>query len=427
MKKIISVLLVIAMAFALCGCGTDLRLKASLIEDGELNELIEQSSAVLSFNADDDGAVIGVDVSIPGMNTVKAVATFGSEGIGFTLPGIDDTYYLISWDVFKGMAEDATSMDFSSFSASDLPVDDLSEIFSRYFGLVTSLIGEGTTAENKTYTLAGLQTSVDAQVITVCPTQDAWADFFTTVFATAKDDEQLKSLLDQALALGYKTSEDMQDAYDSAEAFSADILAQFDNLLEQGLANADVIAAYVAGAALELVQSGSQVYAVNVKKDGMGIGYEGYGEFSDTRSDGLFFYMGGSAMKVLLNTFQNTEDAYTTYATSDLITLEITGTVSKTEATPLGIPVSYLNVIVEDFGFYASIDSEEPDTVFEIGMLENGSEGVVEDAFSLTVRTDGNPSEITAPATEPTYITSMEQLQEVMQSIQEKFYSYVGA
>ena len=427
MKKIISVLLVLAMAFALCGCGTDLRLKASLIEDGELNELIEQSSAVLSFNADDDGAVIGVDVSIPGMNTVKAVATFGSEGIGFTLPGIDDTYYLISWDVFKGMAEDATSMDFSSFSASDLPVDDLSEIFSRYFGLVTSLIGEGTTAENKTYTLAGLQTSVDAQVITVCPTQDAWADFFTTVFATAKDDEQLKSLLDQALALGYKTSEDMQDAYDSAEAFSADILAQFDNLLEQGLANADVIAAYVAGAALELVQSGSQVYAVNVKKDGMGIGYEGYGEFSDTRSDGLFFYMGGSAMKVLLNTFQNTEDAYTTYATSDLITLEITGTVSKTEATPLGIPVSYLNVIVEDFGFYASIDSEEPDTVFEIGMLENGSEGVVEDAFSLTVRTDGNPSEITAPATEPTYITSMEQLQEVMQSIQEKFYSYVGA
>lgn len=427
MKKIISVLLVIAMAFALCGCGTDLRLKASLIEDGELNELIEQSSAVLSFNADDDGAVIGVDVSIPGMNTVKAVATFGSEGIGFTLPGIDDTYYLISWDVFKGMAEDATSMDFSSFSASDLPVDDLSEIFSRYFGLVTSLIGEGTTAENKTYTLAGLQTSVDAQVITVCPTQEAWADFFTTVFATAKDDEQLKSLLDQALALGYKTSEDMQDAYDSAEAFSADILAQFDNLLEQGLANADVIAAYVAGAALELVQSGSQVYAVNVKKDGMGIGYEGYGEFSDTRSDGLFFYMGSSAMKVLLNTFQNTEDAYTTYATSDLITLEITGTVSKTEATPLGIPVSYLNVIVEDFGFYASIDSEEPDTVFEIGMLENGSEGVVEDAFSLTVRTDGNPSEITAPATEPTYITSMEQLQEVMQSIQEKFYSYVGA
>jgi secreted protein with Ig-like and vWFA domain len=137
--------------------------------------------------------------------------------------------------------------------------------------------------------------------------------------------------------------------------------------------------------------------------------------------------MGSSAMKVLLNTFQNTEDAYTTYATSDLITLEITGTVSKTEATPLGIPVSYLNVIVEDFGFYASIDSEEPDTVFEIGMLENGSEGVVEDAFSLTVRTDGNPSEITAPATEPTYITSMEQLQEVMQSIQEKFYSYVGA
>ena len=427
MKKIISILLVLAMTFALCGCGTDLRLKASLVEDGELNELVEQSSAVLSFNADDDGAVIGMDVSIPGMNTVKAVLTVGSEGLGFTLPGIDDAYYLIEWDAFKGMAEDATSMDFSSFSASDLPVDDLSEIFSRYFGLVSSLIGEGTTAENKTYTLAGLQTSVDAQVITVCPSQDAWADFFTKVFATAKDDAQLKSLLDQALALAYKASDDLKDSYNSAEAFSADILAQFDDLLAQGLANTDVIAAYVAGAALELVQNGSRVYAVNVKKDGMGIGYEGFGEFSDTRSDGLFFYMGGSAMKVLVNTFQNTEDAYTTYATSDLITLEITGTVSKTEATPLGIPVSYLNVIVEDLGFYASVDSEEPDTVFEIGMLQNGSEGVVEDAFSLTVRTDGSPSEITAPDTAPTYITSMEQLQEVMESIQQKFYSYVGA
>ncbi len=144
MKKIISVLLVLALAFALCGCGTDLRLKASLVQDGELNELLEQSSAVLSFNSDDDGAVIGLEASIPGINSVKGVLTVGSEGLGFTLPGIDDTYYLIKWDVFKDVAEDATSMDFSSFSAADLPLDDLSEIFSRYFGIITSLIGEGT-------------------------------------------------------------------------------------------------------------------------------------------------------------------------------------------------------------------------------------------------------------------------------------------
>ena len=426
MKKIISVLLVLAMAFALCGCGTDLRLKASLVEDGELNEFVEKSSAVISFDGNDDGAVIGVDASIYGVNPVKAVLTVGSEGLGFTLPDIDDAYYLVSWDVFKGMAEDATSMDFSSLSADDLPIDDLSEVFSRYLGKVSSLIGEGTTAENRTYDLVGLQTSLDAQVITVCPTQDAWAKFFTDVFATAKDDAQLKSLIEQGLAYAYQASEDLKGSYDSAEAFSADILSQFDDFLAQGLAATDSIAAVVAGATLELVQQDNRVYAVNVNKDGMGIGYEGFGEFSDTRSDGLFFYMGSSAMKVLLNTFQNTDDAFTTFATSDLVKLEITGTVSKTETTPLGIPVSYLNVIVEDFGFYASADSEDPDTVFEIGMLQNGDEGV-EDAFSLTVRTDGNPSEITAPGVEPTYIESMEQLQEVMESIQEKFSAYVGA
>ena len=427
MKKIISVLLVLAMAFALCGCGTDLRLKASLVEDGELNEFVEKSSAVISFDGNDDGAVIGVDASIYGVNPVKAVLTVGSEGLGFTLPGIDDTYYLISWDVFKGMAEDATSMDFSSLSADDLPIDDLSEVFSRYFGKVSSLIGEGTTAENRTYDLVGLQTSLeDAQVITICPTQDAWAQFFTDVFATAKDDAQLKSLIEQGLAYAYQASEDLKDSYDSAEAFSADALAQFDDVLAQGLAAADSIAAVVAGATLELVQQDNRIYAVNVNKDGMGIGYESFGEFSDTRSDGLFFYMGSSAMKVLLNTFQNTADAFTTYAVSDLVKLEITGTVSKTEATPLGIPVSYLNVIVENFGFYASADTEGQDTVFEIGMLENGDEGV-ENAFSLTVSTDGSPSAITAPETEPTYITSMEQLQEVMESIQEKFSAYVGA
>ena len=426
MKKIISVLLLLAMAFALCGCGTDLRLKASLVEDGELNEVIEQSSAVLSFNGKDDGAVVGVDVSIPGLNTVKAILTFGSEGLGFTLPGIDDAYYLIKWDVFKGMAEDATSMDFSSFSPSDLPLDDLSEIASRYFGMFSTLIGEGTTAETKTVTLAGLQTSLDAEVITICPSEGAWAEFFTTVFATAKDDEQLKSLLDQGLALAYQSSDDLQDDYDSAEAFSADVLAQFDDLLAQGLASVDSIAAVVAGATLELVQDDSRIYAVSGKKDGMGIGYESFGDFSDTRYDGLFLYMGESATKILLNTFQNTEDTFATFATSDLIKLEITGTVSKTEATPLGIPVSYLNVIVEDFGCYVSVDGEDPDTVFEVGMLMNGSEGV-EDAFSLTVRTDGNPSEITAPDAEPTYITDMEQLQEVMESIQQKFSAYVGA
>ncbi len=426
MKKIISVLLVLAMVFALCGCGTDLRLKASLVEDGQLNEIVEQSSAVLSINADDDGAVVGMDVSIPGMNGIKAILTIGGEGLGFTLPDIDDAYYLVSWDVFKGMAEDATSMDLDSFSASDLPVDEVSEIFSRYFDILTTLIGEGTTAEERTYELTGLKTSVDAQVITVCPSKDAWAQFFTTVFETARDDAQLKSLIEKALAFAYDTTEDLKETYDSAEAFSADALAQFNDLLAQGLANADTIAAVVAGATLELVQKDSRIYAVKGTKDGMGIGYEGYGEFSDVRSDGLFLYMGESAVRILANTFQNTEDAFTTYATSDLFKLEITGTVSKTETTPLGIPVSYLNVIVEDFGFYASADSEDPDTVFEIGMLKNGDEGV-EDAFSLTVRTDGSPSEITAPGVEPTYIESMEQLQEIMESIQEKFSAYVGA
>ena len=422
MKKIISVLLVLALAFALCGCGTDLRLKASLVQDGELNELLEQSSAVLSFNSDDDGAVIGLEASIPGINSVKGVLTVGSEGLGFTLPGIDDTYYLIKWDVFKDVAEDATSMDFSSFSAADLPLDDLSEIFSRYFGIITSLIGEGTTAETKTVTLTGLQTSLDAQVITICPTQDAWAQFFTTVFATAKDDAQLKSLIEQALAFGYQSSEDLQDAYDSAEAFSADILAQFDDLLAQGLANADNFAAVVAGATLELVQEDSRIYAVNVKKDGMGLGYESFGDFADTRSDGLFLYMGSSARKILFNTFENTENAYTTVMTSDMINkFEITGNVSKKEITPLGIPVSYLNVLVEDIDFYISVGGDEQDTVFKTSVLQSDS-----NAFSLTVRTDGSPSEITAPDAEPTYITSMEQLQEVMESIQEKFEAYVA-
>ena len=424
MKKIISVLLVLAMAFALCGCGTDLRLKATLIQDGEINELVDQSNAVLSFNADDDGAVVGVDASISGM-PIKAVLTVGAEGFGFTLPGIDDAYYLVKWDVFKDAAEDATSMDFDSFSAGDLPIDDLSEIFSRYFGMLSSLIGEGTTAEDRTYELTGLQTSVDAEVVTVCPSDEAWGQFFTTAFATAKDDEQLKSLLSQALAYVYKSSDDLHDAYASEEEFSADIFAQYDDLLAQGLANADTIAAVVSGAMLEFVQDDSHIYAVNVKKDGMGLGYEGFGEFSDVRSDGLFLYMGSSAMKVLVNTFRNEESAYTTFATSDLIDLEITGTVSKSEATPLGIPVSYLNILVNDFGFYASVGSDEQDTVFEIGALQNSSEGAG-DAFSLTVRTDGSPSDITAPDTEPTLITSMEQLQEVMETISEKFDAYVA-
>ena len=86
-KKIISVLLVLALAFALCGCGTDLRLKASLVQDGELNELLEQSSAVLSFNSDDDGAVIGLEASIPGINRGIVPFTIEKEASPSFRPG----------------------------------------------------------------------------------------------------------------------------------------------------------------------------------------------------------------------------------------------------------------------------------------------------------------------------------------------------
>ena len=429
MKKGLSVFLILAMALSLCACSTDIRLSGSVVEDGEVNPLVEQAEAVLSFSTDGgEGAVIGVDVAVPGMNAIKAVLTVDAKGIGFTLPGIDDAYYVMDWAVLKDLAEDSTEMDFSaisSFSPADLPLDDLSDIFSRYFGLVYSLItGDSTTAEVGTYSLKGLQAdAADAQIITISPSDAEWSGFFTSGFETAKGDEQLKALLAKVLEMAYGASEDLADNYENAEAFSGDMMAQFDDLLAQGLANADNLAAVVSGAALQIAMGDSRVYAVKISKDGMGLGYESIGEISDVRKDGLFLYMGESATAVLVNTLQNTEDAFTSYATSELITLEITATVSKTERTALGIPVSYLNVIVEEFGFYAFADKDDPDTVFEIGMVQNGGE----DAYRITARTDGSPSDIEKPTAEPTAITGLDQLEEVFNSISEKLNAYVGA
>ena len=424
MKKIFCVFLALAMAFSLCACSTDVRLSASYVEDGEVNEMIEQSEAIVSFNAEEgEGAVIGVDVSVPGINPVKAILTVDKNGFGFTVPGIDDNYYVAGWDVLKEATEENTGMDFSSissFSPSDLPIGELTGIFSRYGGLLFSLIGEGTTSEESdAYKLAGLEAEVAAEVITISPTEEEWAQFFTSVFETAKGDDELKSLIEQVLAMAYNSSEDLGEHYDSAEAFAADTMEQFDDLLDQGLANTDSIAAVLSGATLQVAVGDSSIYAVKVSKDDMSLGYEGLGDFADVRRDGLFLYFGESANAVLVNTFQNTDEAFTTYATSDMITLEITATVSKTERTTLGIPVSYLNIILEDMGLYAFADDGDPDTVFEVGMVQDGGEN----AFRLTAKTDGSPSDITKPDTEPVEITSMEQLQEVMESIQEKFES----
>ncbi len=427
MKKALSLILVLVFAFSLGGCAlnTDFLISGSMTTDGEKEAFLENSYAVLSLNAEQEPYLLRVQAYLDGSeNPIEATFTASSQGLGIYCPLFLDAYYMISWNAFKDAAEQATPFDLDNFNPEDLPVEDISEIAERYGNILMGLVTENnTTVADGTFALPGLGETVSCTVMKIQPTQEEWNTFFTTLASTALTDEQLRPLIVKGLEAAY-TSGQVENAeqYDSAEAYSAATMKQFDEFLTMLKDDPDAVSSQIVGVSLEAGYTDDRFYGCRFMKDGEGIGYENFtyeaaGEDeADTRCDALYLYSGEEATDLLVNQLSVTDEAIVDYVYSTPAELSAGLNVDMTTSTIFDIPQVYFGFNVQDAEFSAGVanDDEQTGSVIYIDtVIDEGN------TFYLQAYSDGSPSDVTAPAEEPVMINTMDELMQVISAVAE--------
>ncbi len=419
MKKAISLVLVLVMAFALCGCvkNTDFILYAEMTQGEETTVLTDGMNITFGVNADNDPVLIGATVEVEGAQPIKAVLTIGAQGIGISVPALLEDYYIVEWEAIKGTAEALTSTDLSSLDVSSLPMEEITEIVERYAGILSGLVTEDNTSVTEgTYEMPGLGTNAAATIISITPTDAQWDQVYTTLISTLQTDDQLKGIISEALKAFFATAEDAEE-YVNADAYAEAKMSEFEGALAEALENKDYFLTNISGLTFEAGYDDSRIYGGRFILGGAGIGYESFGEVSDVRYDGLFLYEDGTATAILANQLTSTEESFQSIASSQLAELKIVAMIDKTASTVLDLPVS---------GFYLGVEG----TDLTVGVEQSDEYGVlyfdgVNDDMEIYIEaaSDGTPSAIKEPAQEPVLISTMDQLMEIISQVS----SIIGA
>ena len=424
MKKALSLILALVFAFALCGCSlnTDFIVTGSLIDGESEEDMLSGMHAVVSFNAESEPYVLRARLYMEGMeDPIEATLTASSQGLGVYFPMFLDNYYLIDWNAFKEIASETSPVDINTFSSENFNTDDLVDVGQRYVTILMNLMTEdNTTMAEGTFALPGLAEDVACTVLTIAPTKADWDAVITELASTALTDEQLRPLIVTGLETTYNAGQ-AEDAgeYASAEEYANAQMAKFDEFLTSLKNDPSSLSEQLAGFALEAGYTEDYFYGARLMKEGAGFGYESItyeaasDEEMDTRYDGVYLYSGDDVQAVAANAFSMTEAGFIDYMYSDMADFAAGLSVDGSEMTALDLPVVNFYFGIESFELSAGLANDEGDAVFYL-------DGIVEDSeLYLEARSDGSPSDATAPAEEPVVLTTMEEVMQVFSSVME--------
>lgn len=275
---------------------------------GDADEFINQSSLSLIADIEDGQALFSAEAVIRGSRPVHAFLSLDEEEICFTLPGITEKYYRISYDTLRDLAgkygifPDPDEAADSYSGAAYLQIRELfqskavQELLRKYERILFSLASFHNTTETRTdYELAVLGKTQKCLVLVCRPDAGDWRVMLRKLLSTAAADEDLKNelLIPLAKAL-YAYDASISFYYSSPEEFAEEMTGSFRKAAENALEEVDSAAEALAEYEFTVAYSGGRVYGLRVlDKDENGISYESYGDVGDGREDVLVFHEDG--------------------------------------------------------------------------------------------------------------------------------------
>ena len=176
-------------------------------------------------------SIIGMNFNFAGAELLSAIITVDEDYLGFSIPSIDDTYYIISFDALDDFADGG--LDFSLFEPEMTP-EEAASFIERYSEIILSIVNENNIEVNReTVSLFDGSEEVNAEVYTVTPTEDDFRQFLLAFMEEVREDEffyQAFAMQVSPMSLrfsGYETTREYFDSIFDIDEELMDEMAEF--------------------------------------------------------------------------------------------------------------------------------------------------------------------------------------------------------
>jgi hypothetical protein len=146
---------------------------------------IEEIALEINYNSSVDPveSILGFTLNVAGADFLSAIITADEEYMGFSIPTIDDTHYVISFEAFSEMLGTGVFMP-------QLTPEEAASVIERYSDIFLSIVNEDNLEVNREpVSLFGGREEPNAQVYTVTPTENDFYDYFLALIEEFRDDE----------------------------------------------------------------------------------------------------------------------------------------------------------------------------------------------------------------------------------------------
>ena len=148
--------------------------------------VIEQLELEMNFDVSVDPmeSIIGMTFNFAGADLLSAIVTFDEDYLGFSIPSIDDTYYIISFDALYDFTGGELNFGFQ------MTPEEMASFIERYSEIILSIVNEDNLEVNsETVSLFDGREEVNAQVYTVTPTEEDFRQFLLAFMEEVREDE----------------------------------------------------------------------------------------------------------------------------------------------------------------------------------------------------------------------------------------------
>ncbi len=388
MKKLLSVLLVLALALSLCGTAfaadregnLELEITAEL-PDMEI-PLLEESMLKVLIDQEGEEPAIQLSVVLPDCDPLSVVLYPNGDELCIAFPGLTDTVYALDAAYLQeflsqytdsvpylsvGVAEGANVQE---IKPSPMEILDLMQYVQILSGLMND---NNTTQSQQAYTLAGLGETVDAIVVRITPSLEDWSTVIGELASAAVKDK----VIDKYLRIGLEGAYSQNAAYysyigQSQDEYVDEVMGQVQQILSYAAENPAELAEELEGFALEIAADDAGIKAIRLDDGQMGVGYESFGELNDLRTDAVVLYdlSVDEALVLVENELMVYDETISGALSSDVIGLLVSYDVTIGEYGPN----------VDIYCMFSTIDLElsfisEEDATYVYVFFDNG-EGV---------------------------------------------------
>jgi len=219
---------------------TDLTLSLSVKGNDELQDLLEDSSVVLSLDLDKDNLLANAELVLMGSPVISGMVTYDKGTVGFYLPELDKNYYTADLSkLVKNLTGE--SVDLSGLSLPTVSGKEWSALLQDYLDIFYGVVNEDSLEIEKkeSFRMSYLKGSYEGTVFTFTPRAEDIEEMFLDLAGHLEKDKNLRRMLLELFNVDGLTAAFGDDIFDGMdmEAEIDDLIAELVEQLEDNAAD----------------------------------------------------------------------------------------------------------------------------------------------------------------------------------------------